>query len=101
MNVPCDDATLDVTCRKALYGLKQALRFWYMRQDELAGMIFKPSAVDVGLQVADREAGQVYILVYVDSIPVAAQFHDDQMMSCRRLSCGSRSTSHPGLMLTT
>ncbi len=60
--------------RKSLYGLKQAPRAWNTRlKQELEGMGFTASGADAGLFTAQYKGSNIYILVYVDDILVAAK----------------------------
>ena len=60
--------------RKSLYGLKQAPRAWNTRlKQELEGMGFTASEADPGLFTAKYKGSNIYILVYVDDILVAAK----------------------------
>jgi len=60
--------------RKSLYGLKQAPRAWNTRlKQELEGMGFTASEADAGLFTAQYKGSNIYILVYVDDILVAAK----------------------------
>jgi hypothetical protein len=55
--------------RKTLYGLKQAPRAWHIRlKAELEKIGFRASDADPGLYVLNHEAGDVYLLVYVDDL---------------------------------
>ncbi len=60
--------------RKSLYGLKQAPRAWNTRlKQELEGRGFTASGADAGLFTAQYKGSNIYILVYVDDILVAAK----------------------------
>ncbi len=60
--------------RKSLYGLKQASRAGNTRlKQELESMGFTASGADAGLFTAQYKGSNIYILVYVDDILVAAK----------------------------
>ncbi len=60
--------------RKSLYGLKQAPRAWNTRlKQELEGMGFTAPGADAGLFTTQYKGSNIYILVYVDDILVAAK----------------------------
>ena len=66
----------DTVChlKKSLYGLRQAPRAWNSRlKQELEQMGFKISQADAGLYVAEHEGSNIYALVYVDDILIAAR----------------------------
>ena len=59
---------------RALYGLRQAPRTWHMRlKEELKAMCFVPSQADPGLYISSQEVTNIFILVYVDDILIAAE----------------------------
>ena len=71
-----EEGTSDMVChlKKSLYGLRQAPRAWNTRlKKELELMSFKPSDADAGLYIAQFKGSNVYILVYVDDILIAAK----------------------------
>ena len=71
-----EEGTSDTVChlKKSLYGLRQAPRAWNTRlKKELELMSFKPSDADAGLYIAEFKGSNVYILVYVDDILIAAK----------------------------
>ena len=71
-----EEGTSDTVChlKKSLYGLRQAPRAWNTRlKKELELMSFKPSDADAGLYIAQFKGSNVYILVYVDDILIAAK----------------------------
>ena len=66
----------DTVChlKKSLYGLRQAPRAWNTRlKQELEQMGFKISKADAGLYIAAHEGSNIYLLVYVDDILIAAK----------------------------
>ena len=69
------DPNLACHLHKAIYGLKQAPRAWYLLLDqELKARGFHVSSADPGLYVfTDPVDGQLYLLVYVDDILLAAK----------------------------
>ena len=71
-----EEGTPDTAChlRKSLYGLRQAPRAWNTRlKKELELMSFKASDSDAGLYIAQHKGSNIYILVYVDDILIAAK----------------------------
>jgi len=60
--------------RRALYGLRQAPRAWHTRlKKELEDIGFAASEADPGLYIKKTKTDQVYLLVYVDDILIAAK----------------------------
>ncbi len=60
--------------RRALYGLRQAPRAWHTRlKKELEDIGFAASEADPGLYTKKTKTDQVYLLVYVDDILIAAK----------------------------
>lgn len=73
-----EEGTPDTIChlKKSLYGLRQAPRAWNTRlKKEVELMSFKPSDADAGLYImtAQFKGNNVYILVYMDDILIAAK----------------------------
>ena len=65
-------------CRlvKSLYGLRQAPRAWHTKlKEELASMKFIASESDPALFIMKDQEMNIYMLVYVDDILVAARTH--------------------------
>lgn len=59
---------------RALYGLRQAPRAWHLRlKEELESLGFIASEADPGLYISQHKSGNVYVLVYVDDILIAAR----------------------------
>lgn len=71
-----EEGTPGTVChlRKSLYGLRQAPRAWNTRlKKELELMSFRASESDAGLYIAHHKGSNVYVLVYVDDILIAAK----------------------------
>lgn len=71
-----EEGGADTVChlKKSLYGLRQAPRAWHTRlKEELELMGFTASDADPGLYIAHNKDNNIYILVYVDDILVAAK----------------------------
>ncbi|KAJ9534717.1 hypothetical protein QJQ45_013086 [Haematococcus lacustris] len=63
--------------QKALYGLRQAPRAWHARLKQvLEGMGFRASESDPALFTMQRQAGMVYLLVYVDDCLICTEKGD-------------------------
>jgi hypothetical protein len=59
--------------RRTLYGLRQAPRAWHMRlKEELELLGFKASEADAALFVGEINGEEVYLVVWVDDILIAA-----------------------------
>jgi hypothetical protein len=59
---------------RALYGLRQAPRMWHARlKQELELFGFQESEADPGLFISHRKDDNIYLLVYVDDILIAAK----------------------------
>ena len=59
--------------RRALYGLKQAPRVWHKRLKEVLESIgFAPADADASLFSYNHKSGQIFLLVYVDDLLIAA-----------------------------
>ena len=62
---------------RALYGLRQAPRAWHVRlKEELGNIGFTASDADPGLFTCAHSSGQIYLLVYVDDLLIAAHSLD-------------------------
>ncbi|KAJ9516325.1 hypothetical protein QJQ45_001050 [Haematococcus lacustris] len=69
----------NIVCKlqKALYGLRQAPRAWHARLKQvLEGMGFRASESDPALFTMQRQAGMVYLLVYVDDCLICTEKGD-------------------------
>ena len=78
MNQPegYQEGTPDTVChlRKSLHGLRKAPRAWNTRlKTELELMSYEASDSDARLYIAQHKGSNVYILVYVDDILIAAK----------------------------
>ncbi|KAJ9519674.1 hypothetical protein QJQ45_013303, partial [Haematococcus lacustris] len=68
--------------QKALYGLRQAPRAWHARLKQvLEGMGFRASESDPALFTMQRQAGMVYLLVYVDDCLICTEKGDTDSLN--------------------
>jgi len=68
------DSRMACRLQKALYGLRQAPRAWHMKlKGELERIGFTASEADPGLYTLSNKQGNIYMLVYVDDILIAAK----------------------------
>ncbi|KAJ9520488.1 hypothetical protein QJQ45_000244 [Haematococcus lacustris] len=73
------EGSYNTVCKlqKALYGLRQAPRAWHARLKQvLEGMGFRASESDPALFTMQRQAGMVYLLVYVDDCLICTEKGD-------------------------
>ncbi|KAJ9512226.1 hypothetical protein QJQ45_012781 [Haematococcus lacustris] len=74
----------NIVCKlqKALYGLRQAPRAWHARLKQvLEGMGFRASESDPALFTMQRQAGMVYLLVYVDDCLICTEKGDTDSLN--------------------